>query len=127
MLIFMQTCDNNRYQAVTKVNPGQVTVVTGDQPVYAIAKQIQWLMPDMYGEDKLVVMMGGLHIEMATIAMLGTWLNGSGWVEVLVNYGVTTQGRGNAALKCFHVKRARYLHQVTTVALNILLQRSWKI
>ena len=33
-------------------------VVTFDQPLYAIAKQIQWKWPEMYGEDKFVVMSG---------------------------------------------------------------------
>lgn len=43
-----------------KINPTQTPVWTGDQPVYAIAKQIQWLYPDKYGEDKIVVMLGNL-------------------------------------------------------------------
>lgn len=41
-----------------KINPGQTPVWTGDQPVYAIAKELQWLYPEKYGEDKLVVMLG---------------------------------------------------------------------
>lgn len=41
-----------------KINPGQIPVWTGDQPVFAIGKQIQWLYPDKYGEDKLVLMLG---------------------------------------------------------------------
>ena len=42
-----------------------------DQPLFALAKQIQWEFPDLYGEDKYVVMMGGLHIEMAALKSLG--------------------------------------------------------
>lgn len=41
-----------------KINPNQTPVWTGDQPVYAIGKQLQWLYPDKYGEDKLVLMLG---------------------------------------------------------------------
>lgn len=41
-----------------KINPTQTPVWTGDQPVYAIGKQIQWLYPDKYGEDKLVLILG---------------------------------------------------------------------
>lgn len=44
--------------ATKKLNPTQTPVWTGDQPVYAIGKQIQWLYPDNYGEDKLVLMLG---------------------------------------------------------------------
>ena len=49
--------------AVEHVNPGQTPVVTLDQRLFALAKQIQWKWPEKYGEDKMVVMFGGLHIE----------------------------------------------------------------
>ena len=51
--------------AVNFLNPGQVPVITFDQPLFTIAKQIQWKWPDVYGEDKFVIIFGGLHIEMA--------------------------------------------------------------
>ena len=103
-----------------KINPGQPAVITGDQPVYAIAKQLQWRFPDQYGEDKLVVMMGGLHIEMCILSMLGKWLTGSGWTEILVTADVCTSGRADSFLKAQHVKRSRYAHQITVAALHIL-------
>ncbi len=37
---------------------------TVDQPLFAIAKNIQWKWPLDYGEDKFLIMFGGLHIEM---------------------------------------------------------------
>ena len=55
--------------AVVHVNPGQTRVVTLDQPLFALAKQIQWKWPEKYGEDKMVVMFGGLHIEMECCCM----------------------------------------------------------
>ena len=33
-------------------------------------------------EDNLVVKLGGLHTENAALKAIGTWLAGSGWVEV---------------------------------------------
>lgn len=36
------------------------------------------------GEDHFVIMLGGLHIEMAGLKMIGDWLEDSGWVEALV-------------------------------------------
>ena len=45
------------------INPGQMPVLTVDQPLYAIAKKIQWAWPEKYGETQNVLMMGGLHIE----------------------------------------------------------------
>ena len=50
--------------AVRHLNAGQVPVLALDQPLYAIAKQIQWTWPATLGEDHFVVMFGGLHIEM---------------------------------------------------------------
>ena len=36
--------------AVEHLNPGQIPVITFDQPLYALAKQIQWKWPDDYGQ-----------------------------------------------------------------------------
>ena len=36
--------------ATHHVNPGQIPVMTVDQPLYAIAKKIQWTWPEVYGE-----------------------------------------------------------------------------
>ena len=41
-----------------------------DQPLYALAKQIHCTLPE-FDEDKFLAMMGGLHIEMASLKMLG--------------------------------------------------------
>lgn len=48
--------------AMNKVNPGQVIVCTADEPVFAIEKQLQWLYPEKYGEDKIVMTLGNLTI-----------------------------------------------------------------
>uniref|UniRef100_H3B0T6 Uncharacterized protein n=1 Tax=Latimeria chalumnae TaxID=7897 RepID=H3B0T6_LATCH len=93
-------------------------------PVYAIAKQLQWLLYEEYGEDK--VMMGGLHIEMAVLSLIGDWLEGSGWVEILVKADVTTYGIAESFLIRSHVKRARYAHQVSVASLYVLQINAWK-
>ena len=43
----------------------KAVVVVLDQPLYAIAKKIQWQWPDKYGMHKFVLMLGGLYTEMA--------------------------------------------------------------
>ena len=48
--------------AVGILNPGQVPVIACDQPLYTLAKQIQWSWPSTHGEKHFVVMFGGLHI-----------------------------------------------------------------
>lgn len=50
---------------VELLDPGQIPVIAFDQPLFALAKTIQWNWPNTYGEEKFVIMMGGLHIEMA--------------------------------------------------------------
>jgi hypothetical protein len=77
---------------VTFVNPGHVPVMAADQPIYAVAKQIQWQCPDRYGEDKFVIMFGGLHIELAAPRSIGTFLKDSGWTGALVEAGVAPPG-----------------------------------
>ena len=51
-------------KAVEVLNPGQTPVIACDQPLFMIAKQIQWMWTEQYGEDSFVVMLGGLHIKM---------------------------------------------------------------
>ena len=65
-------------EATSFLNPGQVPVITLDQPLFALAKAIQWKWPDEYREDKFVVMCGGLHLEMAMWSTVGDLLDGSG-------------------------------------------------
>jgi hypothetical protein len=113
-------------KAVHHLNAGQTPVVTFDQPLYAISKQIQWTLPEMYGEDKFVVMFGGLHIEMTALKCLGDWLKGSGWVEALVEADITTAGTADSFLRAAHVARTRRAHQVTAAALYFLQHRAYE-
>ena len=52
-------------RSVEFLNPGQIPVIACDQLLYAIAKKIQWQWPETHGEKKYVVVLGGLHIEIA--------------------------------------------------------------
>ena len=49
-------------QGTEFLNPGQTSVLGADQPLFALIKLVQWQYPDTLGEDKLVAMMGALHI-----------------------------------------------------------------
>lgn len=66
-------------EAIQFLNPGQIPVITMEQPLYAIAKTIQWNWPSVYGENRLVIVMGGLHIEIAALKTFGASLKDSGW------------------------------------------------
>ena len=69
-------------------------------------------------------MLGGLHIEMASLKMLGKWLSGSRWAEVMCNAEVATQGVAESFLSASHVTRTRRTHQVTAASLHILMSKA---
>ena len=52
--------------------------------------------------------------------MLGDWMRNSGWVEMLIDAGVTSPGRAEALVKGSYVTWTRYAHQVTALSLSIL-------
>lgn len=112
-------------QITARVNPDQIPVLTVDQPLYAIAKRIQWKWPEEYGERQYVVLMGGLHIEMAMLKVIGDWLNGSGWTYVMTSANVTTEGRADGLQKGSHISRCQWAHQITAAVLFILLDKSY--
>ena len=112
-------------QAVHQLNPGQVHVLTLDQPLHAIAKQIHWNWPSGYGEDKFVILLGGLHLEMTSVATIGHLLNGSGWTHTLAQANSATPGTAESFLKTTHVTWTRHAHQVTASALLKLLHTAY--
>ena len=59
---------------VAHLNPGQVPVLVADQPLFLIAKKIQWNYPQIFGEEQFVVFLGGMHVEMTAFRLLG-----NGW------------------------------------------------
>ncbi|KAJ8387987.1 hypothetical protein AAFF_G00147780 [Aldrovandia affinis] len=112
-------------RAVDILNPGQIPVITLDQPLYTLAKQIQWRWPETHGEDHFVIVFGGLHIEMAAWKTLGNLLDSSGWTGVLVLAGVASTGTADSFLKAAHVTRTRRAHQVTASSLYLLLKEAY--
>ena len=49
------------------LNPGQVPVLTLDQPLFTITKQIQWNWPDVYGEELFVILLEDRRIMLRTV------------------------------------------------------------
>ena len=109
------------------LNPVQIPVIAMDQPLYELAKKLQWTFPDNLGEDRFVVLLGGLHIEMALWCTLGDVLRGSGWTECLKDAGIAiSENASLALLKTGHLMKTRYAHQVTFVVMTLLLQRTYE-
>ena len=113
------------WKAVNHLNKGQSIVVAQDQPLYAIAKGIQWQWPEEYGVHKFLIMLGGLHIEMEYLSALGDWLDCSGWVAAITNSEIAKGGVAESFLSGSKVSKTKYAHQVALCALEILLKRAY--
>ena len=112
--------------ATNYLNPKQTPIITLDQPLFSLAKQIQWTFPEALGESKYIVLLGGLHIEMCVLKCLGNWLENSGWTNVLVQAKLASPGVADSFLKASHVTRSRHAHQVTVCVLQILLENAYE-
>lgn len=112
-------------EAVGFLNPGQTPVIAVDQPLYALAKQIQWQWPE-YGEEEFIIMFGGLHIEMAALRSLGSLLQDSGWTSALTEAKVCSSGTAESFLGASSVTRTRHAHQITACSLYRLMQEAYR-
>ena len=112
-------------EATDKANPGQVTVIVGDGPLYKIMKELQWLNPDEVGFTKIVCIMGFLHLEMCNQECGRKLMGDSGWVEIFSIAGIFTPGVCNSLLGGKHVRRTRYAYELTLLWLSIMKDRAW--
>ena len=117
-------CMHKIRDTVAFLNPGQTPVIAADQPLFALAKHIQWQWPEEYGEDKFVIMFGGLHIEMAALRSLGTLLEESGWTSAIAEAGVASSGTAESFLTVSSVTRTRLAHQITACSLYTLMKEA---
>lgn len=112
-------------QTVEYLNPGQVPVTTFDQPLFALAKLVQWKWPDTHGERVHVVMLGGLHTEMTLWNTLGDIMEGSGWTSALTEAEIASAGTAASFLNVAHLARTRHAHQVTLLTLHKLQREAF--
>ena len=106
------------------LNPTEKVIITADQPVHALGKQVQWMYQERYGN--VLWMMGPLHIELAYMSATGDWIEDSGWVEALKKANVSTPGRIESFLTGSKVKRTRYAHQVSLATWIRLAQNAFE-
>ena len=109
---------------VAFLNPGQTPVIAAKQSLYALLKQIQWEWPE-YGEDKFVIMFGGLHIEMAALKSLGTLLEDCGWTSAIIEAGLASSGTAESFLTASSVTKTRQAHQITACTLYKLMRGAY--
>ena len=105
--------------AIDYLNLEQLMVVGFDQPLYAIAKRLQWYH---YGYEKLVIMLGALHIETAILRRLADWLQ---CLTSLSSAGVTSPGN-ESLLTGHNIAPSKYVHQVTAKVVYQFMQRTFK-
>ena len=106
------------------VHPGQAPVVPMDQPLFTIAKNIQWTWPSVHEESKFVITFGGMHIESAALETVGNLLESSGWTGALVQACVPTSGKADSFLKAAHITWTRRAHEVTACFLYLTLEEA---
>ena len=103
-------------KAVTAhLNLGQTPIMEADQPIYTLAKKMQLAFPEEFGEDKFIVILGGMHTEKMLEDVLGVWLDGSGWTAAVYNAGIASSGVAESLLGSSHITRTRYYHQVSPI------------
>ena len=68
----MHHCMKIIKRLVDFLNPGRVSVITGNQPAYAFRKKVQWMYPSHF--NGIVWMMGSLHIDMTFFSAIGDCL-----------------------------------------------------
>ena len=65
LTLYQDNCSFSALQLFVIID--QTPIMTADQPLFALANEIQWAIPGFLGEDKLLIMMDALHIEMTFI------------------------------------------------------------
>ena len=61
-------------------------------------------------------MLGGLHIELAVLEAIGSWLLGSGWTEAVAQAGITTTERAESLVTAAHY----YVYKISPSNYGIL-------
>ena len=85
---------------------------------------VQW-QNAKYNEQKVVVLLGGLHTELCAWSLLGKMLDQSGWGEALVEANVTSSGRLQTILNASHLKRTRFAHEVSVLVFSLLKREAF--
>ena len=109
-------------RTVSFLNPGQTSIDTCDQPVYALTKEIQWRFPEEFGTDSYLTAFGGLHFEQRMLVVHRELIKESALYEILKSNGLSIIGTG-AVVNANYVKQGRYCLQVSVCAIYSKLRK----
>lgn len=93
------------------------TIVTFDQAIYKLAKEIQWKRPEQF--EDMVVRMGGFHIMLNYLGTIGKMIADAGVHELLVDAGLYSDVTIGSILKGKQYKRAIRAHKLLREALGV--------
>lgn len=121
------------------LNPGQTAVSCGDQPLYALKKQILWECPNQFKKQdihkgimfqtysaSIFPFFGPMHLEMNVLSCHGKLVKGTGLEEIFKTSGLKTVGLTTALCEANSLKKARYTVQITTAVLCALLKDAFE-
>ena len=80
----------------------------------------------LYGEEKYVVTISGLRVEMASLKIVGHWLDKIGWDSALVQTDIRTGESEDGILTAVHIIRSPYANQASACAPYILQRKAYK-
>ena len=94
------------------------SVITFDLAIYMKAKEIQWRFPEEF--DDMVIRVGGFHIALNYLAVIGKKLEDSGLEDLLIESGVFGSSTASALLKGKSYNRGVRAHKIVAEAMQKL-------
>lgn len=116
----MQNC-----QAVTKKLGQQYTVITFDEQLYCKAKMLQWQKPDEC--RKIVIMLGGFHIQLNFAKVIGKHMEDFGLKDILIESQVYGENTATNIMNGKSWNRIIRAHKLVYEALMTLLWRKMRL
>lgn len=101
----MKHAMNIKRQFTHFLNRNQTPVMAVNQPLFILAKLIQWNYPLAYREDTCFIMFKGFQIEKALLRVLGEWLSGSGWCGAIAYAEIASRSAAESVLKVVHITK----------------------
>lgn len=111
-----------RTMKVAQETGQEFAVVTYDLAVASKAYSIQALETPLF--DKLLIMLGNFHIELAFFGAVGTYINESGVEFILTEADVLAEGSMMGFIKGKFYNRCTRIHQLLA---NVLEQKMYKL
>ena len=108
-------------QKITESVGQAAMVVIFDLAIYVKAKEIQWRVPDEL--KNVIIRMGGFHIALNYLSMLGKMYSDSGLEDLLIESGVYASGTTSALIAGKQYNRGVRAHKLT---LEALFRLQWR-